>query len=81
MACLDWRYQLAYPGKIDMHFLLYLIAVFSAVIGAVWGAKAGSMSIVSSGVMAAVLFGSFGRIIHLLVQIEAHLSAAGKRKE
>ena len=61
-----------------MHYLLYLIAAFSAVLGAAWGHHTGSLSFISSGLMAAVLFGSLGRVIHLLVQIEGHLSDARK---
>ncbi len=56
-----------------MHYLLYAIGVCSAIVGAFWGQSTENLSIISSGVMAAVLFGSIGRIVHLLVQIEQHL--------
>lgn len=62
-----------------MHYLLYLIAGVSAVMGALLGWHSGNLAIISSGLMAAVLFGSFGRVIHLLVQIEGHLDHARKR--
>jgi hypothetical protein len=64
-----------------MHYLLYVIAGVSAVIGAFWGNHTGNLSFISSGMMAAVLFGSLGRVIHLLVQIEDHLGHGKKRKE
>ncbi len=56
-----------------MHILLYVIAFFSAVIGLILGNLNDSISSISTGMLSGVLFGAFGRVVHLLDQVEDHL--------
>jgi len=56
-----------------MVFLLYSIAAMCALIGIAGGLYASDVNLASNGLLAAVLCGAFGRIVHLLTRIESHL--------
>lgn len=56
-----------------MQYLLYFIAAVTSLIGIVGGAYFGDINLASNGLLAAVLCAAFGRIVHLLSRIEAHL--------
>ena len=58
-----------------MHILLYLIAFLSAIIGIAIGYQQEALNYISSGLLAGILFGSLGKIVHLLDQMEEHLRA------
>lgn len=57
-----------------MYILLYLVAVMSVIVGCVWAYNTGNIVPISNGALSAVLFGSLGKIVHLLSQIEGHLA-------
>lgn len=56
-----------------MRNLLYMVAILSALIGAAAGYYYGSIQLISSGLLASVLFGIMGKVCHLLETIEDHL--------
>lgn len=56
-----------------MHMLLYLLGVSTAITGAVMGILAGTINLITTGLLVAVLFGALGKIVHLLELIESHL--------
>ena len=58
-----------------MHILLYLIAFLSAINGIAIGYQQEALNYISSGLLAGILFGSLGKIVHLLDQMEEHLRA------
>ena len=58
-----------------LHILLYFIAVFSALAGIAVIYFAGNLEVMSSALLAAVLFGAIARIVHTLDMIEGHLRA------
>lgn len=62
-----------------MHMLLYLLGVSTAISGAVMGILAGSLELISSGLLAAILFGALGKIVHLLELMEDHLRVVRKK--
>lgn len=58
---------------IDMHMLLYLLGVSTAITGAVLGVLAGTVNPIAMGLLVAILFGGLGKIVHLLELMESHL--------
>ena len=56
-----------------MHVLLYFIALASALAGIAVGYFLSNLDIMSSALLAAVLFGAIGRVVHTLNMIEEHL--------
>ena len=58
-----------------MHILLYLIAFLSAIVGIAIGYQQEALNYISSGLLSGILFGSLGKIVHLLDQMEEHLRA------
>lgn len=56
-----------------MSFLLYSIAAMCALMGTAGGWYLSDINLLSNGLLAAVLCAAFGRIVHLLSKIEAHL--------
>lgn len=62
-----------------MHMLLYLLGVSTAIAGAVMGILAGTVDLITTGLLVAILFGALGKIVHLLELIECHLKAARNR--
>lgn len=72
----DWPRR---EGVISMHMLLYMLGVSTAITGAVMGTLDGSVGVIATGLLSAVLFGALGKIIHLLELAESHLKAARSR--
>ena len=62
-----------------MHMLLYFLGVSTAIMGAVMGIMDGSVGVIATGLLSAILFGALGKIIHLLELAESHLRAAKNR--
>lgn len=62
-----------------MHMLLYMLGVSTAITGAVMGIMNGTVSLIATGLLAAILFGALGKIIHLLELAESHLREAKAR--
>lgn len=59
-----------------MHMLLYMLAVSTAITGAVMGILAGTVNLIATGLLVAILFGAMGKIVHLLELIESHVKEA-----
>ena len=57
-----------------MYILLYVVAVISVIIGSIWSYYTQDTALLGSGLLSGVLFGSLGKIVHLLSQIEDHLN-------
>jgi hypothetical protein len=57
-----------------MYMLIYAIAVGCALIGAAMSWHNSDISVLSAGLMAAVLFGALGKVVHLLDMIQSHLA-------
>lgn len=58
-----------------MHMLLYMIGASTAVVGAFMGYQAGSLDIIATGLLSAVLFGALGKVVHLLERLDHHLGS------
>jgi hypothetical protein len=57
-----------------MYMLIYVIAVGCALIGAAMSWHNSDIGILSAGLMAAVLFGALGKVVHLLDMIQSQLA-------
>lgn len=64
-----------------MYILLYVVAGMSVVIGSGYAIYTGSLGLIGNGGLAAVLFGSLGKIVHLLSQIEGHLASKNEQAQ
>ena len=58
-----------------MHMRLYFIGACTAVMGAFLGYMNGSIDIIATGLLAAVLFGALGKVVHLLERLDNHLGS------
>jgi predicted lipid-binding transport protein (Tim44 family) len=59
-----------------VHYLLYVIAAFCVLIGVGWSFHTGELGYLANSLLAGVLFGAFGKLIHALDMIEEHLRVA-----
>ncbi len=62
-----------------MHMLLYLLGVSTAITGAVMGILSGTINLIATGLLVAILFGALGKIVHLLELAESHLREVRNR--
>lgn len=56
-----------------MHMLLYFLAFATAIMGMALGVWNGAIDLIATGLLAAVLFGALGKVVHFLEKIDAHL--------
>ena len=59
-----------------MHLLLYLLAVSGVLVGVAWGLFTDNLLFLGNGILVGLIFGTMGKGLHLLVQIEQHLRLA-----
>lgn len=59
-----------------MHMLLYMLGVSTAITGAIMGILTGTVNLIATGLLVAILFGAMGKIVHLLELIEGHVKEA-----